>query len=130
MNVKRSLIALAVAATVVTGCAATGEGERSYADLAAVRLANDVPAGWVPRWLPESTTDIRVKFNLDTNVSITTGKLGGASLPEQVCTPAADAATPKVTADWWPSSLPQATTYECGDFFAITDADQVYVWQG
>lgn len=127
---KRSFIGLAAVATALTGCGSIDESEHSYPDLAAVRLANDGPSGWVPRWLPESTTDIRVKFDLDTNVSIITGKLGGASLPEQVCAPAADAATPKVTADWWPDPLPRSTTYACGDFFAVTDGDQVYAWQG
>ncbi|MDA3643674.1 hypothetical protein OU416_06380 [Saccharopolyspora indica] len=117
-------------ATVLTGCASADESEHSFADVAAVRQANDGPAGWVPPWLPESTTDIKVKFNLDTNVSIITGKLGGAPLPEQACKPAAETATPKVTADWWPNPLPQSTTYHCGDFFAVADGDQVYAWQG
>ena len=54
------------------GCNLTEVSETFYPDMAAVVAGGGISGGWIPKWLPASSTDLREIHNIDTNESALT----------------------------------------------------------
>lgn len=100
-----------VALLVFVGCADTKEG--SFSSMSTPEAKSMVSHGWIPSVLPSSATDVRLRWNIDTNMVRGTARVPAA---DRGALRAAlrlleDGAVPRfwtkgsVTPSWWPSAL-------------------------
>lgn len=114
--------------------------EREYADYAAAKAAGELEKGWLPGFLPESATAIKVINNTDNKSSLATfhynENLDLGSCKEA---PLSEAALPaQRVVLWWPDELTGKgavvqgnTYYRCADGQAVVNAEkkEVYFWK-
>jgi hypothetical protein len=135
---------------VLVGCADTKDG--SFSSMSTPEARSMVSRGWIPSVLPGSATDVRLRWNIDTNMV-----RGRARVPEAdrgalraALRPLGDSVVPRfwpkgsVTPPWWPADLsPPGKTAELRSrgwevfsvpdrvttFIALRSSDEsVYFW--
>lgn len=114
--------------------------EREYADYSAAKAAGELEKGWLPGFLPQSATAIKVINNTDKKSSLAAFHYDG-SLDLGNCdeAPLSEAQLPaERVVLWWPdelagkgAELPGNTYYKCGDGQAVVNAEkkEVYFWK-
>lgn len=114
--------------------------EREYADYNAAKAAGELEKGWLPGFLPEGATDIKVINNTDKKSSLAAFRYEG-NLDLGGCkeAPLSDTALPpERVVLWWPDELtgkgavvPGNTYYRCADGQAVVNASmkEVYFWK-
>lgn len=113
--------------------------ERVFDDYGAAQAAGELDKGWLPSFLPESATAIKVINNTDQKSSLAAFNYDG-SLDLSGCAeaPLAEAVLPaERVVLWWPDGLVakggviSGTFYRCADGQAFVDAGkkEVYFWK-
>ncbi|WP_162374345.1 hypothetical protein [Pseudoxanthomonas sangjuensis] len=97
--------------------------------------------GWIPRWLPDSATNIREKHEVDTIATVLVFEYSSGDEPpfgnECVATDSERVSAPRLTAHWWPAvaqlkAMP--LLYRCPDdnsgfLAASADGKTAYFWR-
>ena len=125
----------------VPACTETFDAE--YSSLQVAREKNAVKTGLVPNWLPETSQQIKVTYDLDTNEIILAFqyKITEGWNPPLICNPIGpfDTPEPKLQRSWWPQDVPanhfsayRHTYYNCkkgNSFLAILpDVGEAFYW--
>lgn len=114
--------------------------EREHADYSAAKAAGELEKGWLPGFLPESATAIKVINNTDNKSSLAAFHYEGAiDLGSCKEAPLSDAVLPvERVVLWWPEELtgkgivvPGNTYYKCADGQAVVNGSkgEVYFWK-
>jgi len=109
--------------------------DRQYEDYAALAAAGEVERGWAPKFLPNSATNIHLKYDLDSNAILMAFDLPAADAEElaRSCTARAHPLPPALTADWWPPDLfadPAASFYQCPQGYLALRGSSGFYWAG
>ncbi len=142
-----AMLAISVALFLVTGCASarlffTDQQTYAYADYKAAQASDMIERGWIPEYLPESASDINLKYDIDTNEIMLTFQFDPAEMDDFLsqCAPADLTAADfpqQLSASWWPDDLQWADTavpryvfYGCNSaYLAVDEAqNQVFFW--
>jgi hypothetical protein len=132
---KSLLVLLFLAVLLLSACNPLSETrEKQYKDYHALVKADEIQRGWAPEFLPTSTTNIHLKYNLDSNTVL----LAFDYAPEDAdamtasCTPIGRFFPPRQTADWWPDDLTTDSSdfYECPEGYLALREGQGYYWVG
>lgn len=103
--------------------------ERRFADAVAARQES---GGWIPPALPDRSTQIRLKYNLDTNQRISrfanAGGLDYLLVTQCRQVPVTDVRWPKLKASWWPADLRGAGGTPRHTFFACPADHGTYAY--
>ncbi len=104
--------------------------ENQYKDYQAITAAGEIQRGWAPEFLPESATNIHLKYNLDTNAVLLAFDFAPADAEAMTttCRPVNLVPPPMLTADWWPKDLSGATFYECEEGYLALREGQGFFW--
>lgn len=131
-----------LAGIALSGCSEVQEA--AYTNLQAAKAAGAIERGWIPEWMPQSSTNLREAHNLDTNRSSLSLRF---SADERWSPPAncqsigpLDAPVPRIRLRWWPSDVPPSSTmvqrhtyFSCSDkneFVAVSSADgELLYWR-
>lgn len=100
---RTAVVVMAVLAVAVVGCA-RDRYESSYADLVQARQRDAIDRGWIPEFLPESTTDLREVHDPRTRQHVVRGTLTEGELPGD-CDEVEVVGSPPLDASWLPSVL-------------------------
>jgi hypothetical protein len=100
-----------------------------------------VEAGWLPKWLPETATDIRQAHDIDTNAVVAAfNPNAGVFWHPDACSEIGilDPPSPDLKVDWWPGNVPLHPSsirmhifYMCANksYLAVTpDGKTAYYW--
>jgi hypothetical protein len=141
MKVHQAVLVPPLIAVTFALAACTETIEASYATFAEAEAAGAITKGWVPHWLPPSTTGIREVHNLDTNrfmLRFAVPKGTDVRLPERCKQVALNVPTkPPFRRSWWPSDVPASglathrhSFFGCnGTFIAYSVAQaEGFVW--
>ncbi len=124
-----------------SACSETVDSE--YSTLDEARKKNAIRTGLIPEWLPDTSQQIKVAFDISTNEKILTFQYTIAEgwNPLEICEQIDSFAppTPQLNRSWWPKdvpthngSLPRHTFYTCengGSFLAVhPQVGQVFYW--
>lgn len=134
-HMKRINFALLV--FIIAGCGETIKSEGH--DFESAKILMDT--GWLPKWLPESSTDIRESHNLDTNTVVASfnPNIDGVWHPQE-CDRIGpfEPPQPDLKVAWWPSDVPGSqlstyrhTFYRCkgNSYLAVTpDGTEAHYW--
>lgn len=113
--------------------------EREFADYKAAKAAGEIEKGWLPSFLPESATAIKVINNTDNKSSLASFRYEGAldiGACEMSVLSAATLPAERVVL-WWPDELTgkgreiPGAFLKCADgqAFVNTDTKEVYFWK-
>jgi len=111
VNLTKFLLAtfLVVAtAALLSACNLLGEAQdHTYKDYQALDDAGEFEHGWAPDLLPESATDIHLKYDLDSNAILMAFEFDPAdeAAVTRDCTTADQMLPPQLQAKWWPDDL-------------------------
>lgn len=124
LPVNVALTVAVVAASLLAGCAQQSH-EAAWPDLVTARQQDAIDRGWVPEFLPEDATDVRMRIDTgDDSVVVLAVLPGDVALP--ACDGASDTPVPGAP-EWFPADLDQARS--CGDgWHAARTARQVALW--
>lgn len=116
----------------LAGCDPIEVLETSYPDLAEAESRGGVSSGWIPKWLPTSSTNLREIHDIDTNESALAFDISGDTgwrPPSQCNAVPVSAVTPsRFDPEWWPDSDEFANSYE---FYSCpTDVPPTSVYVG
>lgn len=113
--------------------------EREFADFNTAKAAGELENGWLPSFLPESATFIKVINNTDQKSSLASFKFEGrVDLSACKEAPLSEAVLPaERVVLWWPDGLTgkggsiAGTFYKCSDGQAFVDAEkkEAYFWK-
>jgi hypothetical protein len=128
--VRRAFLpVLLAAAALVAGC--RGTYEVAYDDFVEARQHDAVDRGWVPEWLPESTTAIREVHDADTGERVLTATLAEPAAFDEACPDAALDPPPIPYPRWLEARPDPAGARDCGDDgVAVLDGDRLILWRG
>jgi hypothetical protein len=135
------ILAILAALFVTAGCRSASlllsdQQASTYADYEAVQASGNMERGWIPERLPESASDIRLKYDIDTNEILLTFHFDPAEMDDLLaqCAPAELTATDlpqQLSASWWPGDLQGPDTavsryafYGCDSAYLAIDSDQ------
>lgn len=96
---------------LLVGCADTKE--KSFSSMSTPQAKSMVVRGWIPSVLPGSATDVRLRWNIDTNMVRGTARVPEADLGalRAALRPLGDSVVPgfwpkgNVIPPWWPADL-------------------------
>lgn len=119
---RTALVVTAVLALALTACA-RGRLQSSWPDVVQARQGDAIERGWIPEFLPESTTDLREVHDPSTRQHVVMGTLPGGDLPEE-CKEVEIVGTPPLDADWLPTAAGSVgTPLRCGAWDGTLDPD-------
>ena len=130
------LSALVFVAVLLSACNPLNETfEKHYDDYQSLVDAGEIQRGWAPEFLPESATDIHLKYDLDENAVLLSFAFdpADAEAMTQSCTPVSRVFDARLTATWWPNDLPAenaARFYECPEGYLALRDGTGYFWAG
>ena len=112
----RSLQLAVVFVAALTGCDLIEVAETTYPDMATAASRGGVSSGWIPEWLPASSTDLRHNIHdVDTNESALAFNISSTARwrpPSQCQAVSASAVTPsRFGPSWWPSQADLESSY-------------------
>ncbi|MDH5426605.1 MAG: hypothetical protein OEZ57_00450 [Nitrospirota bacterium] len=137
----KTSVNLIVLCFLVAACSQAVDSE--YSSLDAARKENAIRTGLLPEWLPESSRQISVAYDVGTNEKIVSFHYKSAEGwdPQELCKKIDpfDPPKPKIARPWWPedvpatqASTPQLTFFACengGSFLATNlKSGQAYYW--
>ena len=100
----------------LAGCDLAEVVETSYPDLAEADSRGGISSGWIPKWLPISSTNLREIHDVDTNESALAFDISGDAgwrPPSQCQAVLASTVTPsRFDPAWWPAPAELASSYE------------------
>lgn len=110
------VIALLPILLSLSACDRLETSEDVYANYEQLKTKNE-PGNWIPRFIPRSATDIRVRYKIDTGAKLLTFYFEGDSttFPGASCQPttASEVQLPTpgfLDVTWWPPDLVQGGT--------------------
>lgn len=110
---RTALVVTALFALAVTGCARERYAS-SYDDMIQAEQRDAVERGWIPEFLPESTTDLREVHDPRTRQHVVRGTLTEGQLPD-ACDEVEVVGTPPLDADWLPTVFDEdGRSIRCG----------------
>ena len=125
----------------ISGCSEIVDSE--YSSLGIARKENAIRTGMLPEWLPDTSRQIKVAYDISTNEKILAFqyKITEGWDPLDICerVDPADPPKPQISRSWWPEdvpannvSTPQHTFYSCenGDSYlaAHPKVGQAFYW--
>lgn len=131
-------------ALLLVSCDRIESKEANYPDMKAAAAAGEIQRGWIPAFVPESSVDIRLKYDVENNRTWLSfrGVVDRSTLPEKCLSVTARDLTYPSTGprEWWPAVLTgdsrdSKTAYEyytCKDGEMLaTDRTkaQVFLWR-
>jgi hypothetical protein len=126
---------------LISACSETVDSEYSTLDIA--KKENAIRTGLIPEWLPDTSRQIKVAFDISTNEKILAFqyKMNEGWNLLGICEEidAFDPPKPQLNRDWWPedvpanrASPPRHTFYKCengGSFLAVhPKIGKVFYW--
>ncbi|MEX2491575.1 MAG: hypothetical protein WD425_07415 [Nitrospirales bacterium] len=138
---KISVNILSLLMFLISAC--SGAVDSEYSNLEAARKENAIRTGLLPDWLPETSRQITVAYDVGTNEKIVSFHYKSAEgwNPLELCKKIDpfDPPKPKIARAWWPedvpankTSTPQLTFYACengGSFLAANlKSGQAFYW--
>jgi len=106
---------VAFLAAALTGCDSIDITETSYPDMAAAASRGGISSGWIPAWLPASSTKLLEIHNIDTNESALAFNIknsGNWRPPIQCQAVLAAAVVPsRYRQPWWPDPVELNSSY-------------------
>jgi len=141
MDMKISINILLLLFFLTSACSETVDSEYSTLDVA--RKENAIRTGMLPEWLPDTSRQIKVAFDISSNEKILTFQFKTAEgwNPLDLCKQIDpfDPPKPTITRTWWPEDVPsnktaapQLTFYTCesGDSFLAANlkGGQAFYW--
>lgn len=138
----RATLRLLLATTLLWLVACSERQENSYASFAEAQSSGAITRGWVPTWLPPTTTAITELHDIDTKrfmVRFAFPQKSAVPLPAGCVrvSPFAPPAPPFLST-WWPADVPAShlsthrhSFFQCGTTFAAVSENlgEGYVWQ-
>ncbi len=58
---------IVIGLAILTNCKRMESNENYYVDYEAAMKAGEISRGWIPDYMPKSSKEIRLKYNIDTN---------------------------------------------------------------
>jgi hypothetical protein len=123
---------------LLVGCGETSE--KRFPSMADVEAQSMVTRGWIPEALPRSGTDVRIRWNIDTNMTRGTMRVEQAdlaSLRSNVRVLGDDVVRPlwargRMIPSWWPKELnpPSSSSVLRGlgwEMFTLPNARATYI---
>ena len=109
--------------------------EKYYENHQALADAGEIERGWAPDFLPESATNIHLKYDLENNAILLAFEFdpADAAAMTQACRPVNLVPPPLLGADWWPADLLSdgaVSFYECPDGYLALGDGQGFYWAG
>lgn len=108
--------------------------ESSYSSFADAKLKGAIDKGWIPAWLPASTTDIRELHDIDTNESMLAFNLDpkqGWPLPDHCQSVTyGETSPPRFSRRWWPSAQQLEESYDFYRCKADVPFSETFTWVG
>ena len=102
-------------AAALAGCDSIDVAETSYPDMAAAASRGGISSGWIPEWLPASSTELREIHKIDTNESALAFNIsnsGNWRPPNQCQVVLASAVVPsRYRQSWWPDPVELDRSY-------------------
>ena len=93
---------------VISGCSEIVDSE--YSSLGIARKENAIRTGMLPEWLPDTSRQIKVAYDISTNEKILVFeyKITEGWDPLDICKPVdpADPPKPHISRSWWPEGMP------------------------
>jgi hypothetical protein len=138
---KTSIKILIVLFFSISACSETVDSE--YISLDAARKENAIRTGLLPEWLPETSRQIKVAFDISTNEKIMAFhyKIDEGWNPLKICEQIDpfDPPKPHISRPWWPEDIPANQTstpvhtfYSCENgrsyLAAHPKVGQVFYW--
>ena len=138
---KTSVSILILLLFLISACSDIVDTEYSTLDVA--RKENAIRTGLIPEWLPDTSRQIMVAYDINTNEKILAFqyKIAEGWNPLEICEriDPLDLPKPQISRSWWPedvpankTSTPQHTFYTCenGDSFlaAHPKVGQAFYW--
>lgn len=126
-----NFVTLIASLLVFSGCADTVIIEK-YSNIDEAREAGAIARGWLPDWLPSSTTNITEKHDLDTNrsVSIFQVPLADRKIFVELCEPTKNYEPPiYFLAEFQIITQETDKFLLCDDQFALLGEKKVIMWR-
>jgi hypothetical protein len=129
--------------SICVGCEANDYIESRYDDFSEAQAAGAVTRGWIPSFLPSSSTGIREIHNVDTNevwIAFTASRNALEGIEECDQSARAEGMLPRnVGVSWWPQALSEGAAettvsqysfYRCGAaaFIAVDRAEPKFFY--
>lgn len=90
----------------LAGCDSIDVAETSYPDMTGAASRGGISSGWIPEWLPASSTKLREIHNIDTNESALAFNISNGSdwRPPSQCqvVPSSSVLPSRYRQSWWP----------------------------
>ncbi|WP_424211045.1 hypothetical protein ACN20G_02505 [Streptomyces sp. BI20] len=85
----------------------------------------------VPRWLPDTASDVEYAMKTTGGERLLKAKLADAKLPEgcKALEKNKTAAKPEIEAKWFPKGAESKAAARCERYYAYTDGTTLYAWQ-
>jgi hypothetical protein len=118
-----------LAAVLAMGCGETRDA--AYEDIAQAVRDGAVQRGWVPTWLPKSSREIHLTYNLDTNASMLSLRYSKQEnwVPPSQCSNIGRITLPPppFSRNWWPGDIPPSRLATHRHAFLYCAQDNLYI---
>ena len=126
---KTSASILIVLTLLISACSETVDSVYSTLDVA--RKENAIRTGLVPEWLPDTSKQIMVAYDISTNEKILTFqyKIAEGWNPLNVCQQIdpSDSPKPQIQREWWPEDVPGKSSSKSRLNFYSCDSGDSYL---